>query len=173
MRLLQFPAAAAICLLSATLTCAADGFVDIFNGKDLKGWVVEGGKSSRQGDREVPVWAVKKGLLTATGAKYGWLRYDRVYKDFILHAEYRLSKNCNSGFGIRTVKYTGKADTRPSHAAYEVQVLADAGKPPTEHSSGSLYRYVAPKVNATRPGNGIRSISSAAAREYTSCSTGR
>ena len=138
---------------------AEDGFVDIFNGKDLHGWVVEGGKTSLEGDHEVPVWSVKDGMLVATGAKYGFLRYDeKILKDFVVHVEYRLSKGCNSGFGIRTVKYTGKAATRPSFAGYEVQVLADAGRKPTIHSSGSLYRYVAPKVNATRPAGEWNSI---------------
>ena len=138
---------------------AEDGFVNIFNGKDLHGWVVEGGKSSLEDGHQVPVWSVKDGLLVATGAKYGFLRYnEKVLKDFVVHAEYRLSKGCNSGFGIRTVKYNGKAATRPSFAAYEVQVLADSGKKPTIHSSGSLYRYVAPKVNATRPAGEWNSI---------------
>ncbi len=79
-------------------------------------------------------------------------------KDFVVHVEYRLSKGCNSGFGIRTVKYNGKAATRPSFAGHEIQVLADSGKKPTPHSSGSLYRYVAPKVNATRPAGEWNSI---------------
>jgi hypothetical protein len=157
-----------ICVAVATLvvgvsvneaSVADDGFVDIFNGKDLHGWVVEGGKTSREDDRDVPIWSVQDGILTATGAKYGFLRYDeKVLKDFIVHAEYRLSKGCNSGFGIRTVKYNGKAATRPSFAGYEVQVLADSGKKPSIHSSGSLYRYVAPKVNATRPAGEWNSI---------------
>ena len=141
-----------LCFAAIRPAVAADkGLVDLFNGKDLKGWVVEGPKTAKQGDQDVPIWSVKKGILTATGAKYGFLRYDKkTFKDFILHAEYRLSKDTNSGFGIRTVKYTGKTETRPSFAAYEVQVLADSGKPATIHSSGSLYRYVAPKVNATK-----------------------
>jgi hypothetical protein len=154
------PAAVIAIVLSLTPASGAeDGFVDIFNGKDLQGWVVEGGKASRDGDRDVPVWSIQNGILTATGAKYGFLRYDeKVLKDFVVHAEYRLSKGCNSSFGIRTVKYNGKAATRPSFAGYEVQVLADSGRKPTEHSSGSLYRYVAPKVNATRPAGEWNSI---------------
>ena len=152
MKLSNCLAAIAASLICSSLALAADdGFVDIFNGKDMKGWVVEGGKSSKKGDQDVPIWSVKDGMLTATGAKYGFLRYDHVYKDFIAHVEYRMSKNCNSGFGIRTVKYTGKIETRPSRAAYEVQVLADAGKKPDTHSSGSLYLHIAPKVNATLP----------------------
>ena len=140
-------------------SAAGDGFVDIFNGKDLHGWVVDGEKTSQQVDGETPIWSVKKGLLVATGAKYDWLRYnEKVLKDFAVHVEYRLSKGCNSGFGIRSCKYTGKRDTRPSFAAYEVQVLDDSGKEPTIHSSGSLYRYIAPKVNATRPAGEWNSI---------------
>jgi hypothetical protein len=42
-------------------------------------------------------------------------------------------------------------DTRPSFYSYEIQILDDAGKPATKHSTGSLYRYVAPKVNSVRP----------------------
>ncbi len=152
MKLHHYLAAVAACLICSSLAVAADdGFVDIFNGKDMNGWVVEGAKSSKKGDLNVPIWSVKDGMLTATGAKYGFLRYDHVYKDFVAHVEYRLSKKCNSGFGIRTVKYTGKIETRPSRAAYEVQVLADAGKKPDIHSSGSLYLHIAPKVNATLP----------------------
>jgi hypothetical protein len=154
MKSLSYFATIAACLLSSSLALAADdGFVDIFNGKDMKGWVVEGGKSSKKGDVDVPIWSVKDGMLTATGAKYGFLRYDHVYKDFIAHVEYRMSKNCNSGFGIRTVKYNGKIETRPSRASYEVQVLADAGKKPDIHSSGSLYLHIAPTENASlKPG---------------------
>jgi hypothetical protein len=41
--------------------------------------------------------------------------------------------------------------TRASFAAYEIQLLDDAGKPPSEHGSGSLYRYAAPKANPVKP----------------------
>jgi hypothetical protein len=159
MTLLRFTVFAAfLCSVEAAAPAAEERFTDIFNGKDIQGWVVEGGKTSRQGDREVPVWSVKDGLLVATGAKYGFLRYDRPLKDFVVHVEYRLSKGCNSGFGIRTVKFTGKSETRPSFAAYEIQVLDDSGKKPSAHSSGSLYRYKAAEVNATRPAGQWNSI---------------
>ena len=62
-----------------------------------------------------------------------------------------MSKGCNSGLGIRGVKYTGSRKTRPSFAGYEMQILDDAGRKPGTHSSGSLYRYVAPRTNASKP----------------------
>ena len=36
--------------------------------------------------------------------------------------------------------------------------LDDAGKPPSTHSTGSLYRYVAPKLNASLPAGDFWSV---------------
>jgi hypothetical protein len=70
-----------------------------------------------------------------------------------LHVEYRLTKGCNSGIGIRHAKYTGRAETRPSYSGYEIQLLDDGGREPNKGSSASLYRYVAPKsLPVKKPG---------------------
>jgi hypothetical protein len=145
----------------ATISCAllprcvlaadADSWQEMFNGKDLAGWIVEGSKDYKDGEEQKPVWTVKDGMIACAGKGFGFLRYDKEYKDFVFQVEYRMSKGCNSGLGIRTVKFTGPAKTRPSYASYEIQILDDAGKPPAKGSSGSLYRYVAAKVNATKP----------------------
>jgi hypothetical protein len=146
-------------LAAMPCTSRAQEFHDLFNGKDMEGWIVEGAKSNKDGK---PVWTVKDGVLacdTLRGA-YGFLRYDKQqYGDFILRVEYRMappSKEMgrgNSGLGIRTPPYdpAKSAQTRPSYAAYEVQLLDDAGKPADKHSSGSLYRYLAPTKNAVKP----------------------
>ncbi|HZZ70733.1 MAG TPA: DUF1080 domain-containing protein [Pirellulales bacterium] len=135
---------------------AEEGYVDLFNGKNLDHWVAEGQTKYRdKGGMELPAWTVADGMLTcADGAGFGFLRYDgQKYSDFILHAEYRMSKNCNSGIGIRTPPFTGDINTRPSHAAYEIQILDDAGKKPGLTSHGSLYNYVAPTSNEGKPAN--------------------
>ena len=142
-------------ILFAWLSCLAgaaeEGTVEMFNGKDFSGWVIEGAKTSGKGKDQTPIWSVQDGMIHCTGQGFGFLRYDKLLGDFIFEVEYRASPRANSGIGIRSVKYTGKAGTRPSFAAYEIQILDDAGKTPTAHSSGSLYRYVAPRVNAARP----------------------
>jgi hypothetical protein len=127
-----------------------DGFEEIFNGEDLSGWVVEGTEHIGEGDQRTPVWTASDGAIRCAGHGFGFLQYDRELTDFILTIEYRLEPRVNSGIGIRYHKYTGERKSRPSFAGYEIQLLDDAGKEPTTSSTGSLYRYVAPKASAAR-----------------------
>jgi hypothetical protein len=133
-----------------------DGKVTLFNGKDLDGWIAEGAKEYKAGDKVIPVWTVKDGLLNCDGKGFGFLRYNkREFADFHFHLEYRMQAKCNSGVGIRTPVYDPKrsTETRPSMASYEIQLIDDFGKDPNKHSNGSLYRYVAPASNAAnKPG---------------------
>jgi hypothetical protein len=153
-------------LLCVALLAAAqaDESRNLFNGKDLDGWVVEGPKEFKDGDETKPIWVARDGLITCqvnNRKSFGFLRYDKQqFADFALHVEYRMSPRpdakaspCNSGIGIRTIPFdpAKSTATRPSYAAYEVQLLDDAGAKPNEHGTASLYRYVAPKVNAAKP----------------------
>ena len=137
-------------LCAAGSASAADDARDITPGEDLAGWVVEGTRFRDEAKTE-PVWTAKDGVVRCAGKGFGFLRYDKEMCDFELSAEYRMAARCNSGLGIRTVKFTGPASTRPSYASYEIQILDDTGKPTDEHASMSLYRYVAPTKNAVKP----------------------
>ncbi|NBO93809.1 MAG: DUF1080 domain-containing protein [Planctomycetia bacterium] len=132
---------------------------ELFDGKTLNGWVVEGAKTFKDGDKNSPAWIVKNGLLCceATGG-FGFLRHERKVKDFVLSVEYRFAapikgKRGNSGIGIRTCAFNPKESTksRPSFYSYEIQLLDDADKKADRHSTGSLYRYVAPSEQAALP----------------------
>jgi hypothetical protein len=134
---------------------------ELFNGKDLDGWVVEGARDFTDGGTKKPVWVVKDGHLACqvTRGSFGFLRHQKKLADFHLEVEYRFAKPAgpkarkgNSGVGIRTVPFDPKkgAATRPSFAAYEIQLLDDAGAKPSKHSTGSLYRYVAPSANPVK-----------------------
>ena len=129
---------------------ADDGFVEIFNGQDLTGWIAEGMFDYGKENAEKPIWIVDDGNLVCKGRRWGFLRYDKELTDFVVHLQFRTSKGCNSGLGIRGSKFTGWT-TSPSRSGYEIQILDDAGKKPNEHSSGALYRYVAAKQNAIKP----------------------
>lgn len=133
----------------------------LFDGKSLDGWVAEGAKTVKAGDKQVPVWTVKDGMIACAGGGFGFLRYEKKpFADFAFHVEYRFAppsgpkgRRGNSGIGIRTVPFDPRESvkTRPSFAAYEIQLLDDADRKPDRHSTGSLYRYVAPSEQAAKP----------------------
>jgi len=149
-------------ICTSALYAAEDKLV-LFNGQNLDGWIIEGPKEFKDGDQMKPIWVVKDGLLSCmvTSNSFGFLRYEkRDFSDFHLHVEFRMAEpfgpkktRCNSGVGIRTVPFDPKksAATRPSYAAYEVQIFDDSDRPPDKHSTASLYRYVAPKASAAKP----------------------
>jgi hypothetical protein len=66
---------------------------DLFNGKDLSGWVNVNTKPE--------TWSVKDGLLICSGHPIGVMRSDRQYENFILHIEWmHLEAGGNSGVFI-------------------------------------------------------------------------
>ena len=66
------------------------GFRDLFNGKDLTGWI--------DVNTSPETWSVKDGLLVCTGKPIGVMRSDRQYENFILEIEWRhMEPGGNSG----------------------------------------------------------------------------
>jgi hypothetical protein len=135
-----------------------DGWIELFNGKDFTGWVIDGPtefKDKKDDNKAKPLWMVEDKLIRTTGNGFGFLRYDKEFTDFILHVEYRMvkEKGVNAGIGIRTMKFDPKQSTatRPSYYSYEVQLLDDADAKPSKGSTGSLYRYVSPEKAAHKP----------------------
>lgn len=68
----------------------AGTFVDLFNGKDLAGWV--------DVNTSPETWRVEDGLLICTGLPIGVMRSEKQYENFILHVEWRhMEPGGNSG----------------------------------------------------------------------------
>ncbi|MDB3940981.1 DUF1080 domain-containing protein, partial [Verrucomicrobiales bacterium] len=67
------------------------GFADLFNGKDLSGWI--------DVNTSPETWSVnEEGLLVCTGHPIGVMRSDRMYENFILIIEWRhMEAGGNSG----------------------------------------------------------------------------
>ena len=70
-----------------------EGWVDLFNGEDLEGWIVYLRKEDRSTERFLPenqsVFAVENGIITSTGKPSGCLRTMDVYDNFVFHVEIR------------------------------------------------------------------------------------
>ncbi|MFP6904857.1 MAG: DUF1080 domain-containing protein, partial [Verrucomicrobiota bacterium] len=81
------------CIAFYALTPFADeapGFRDLFNGKDLTGWV--------DVNTSPETWYAKDGLLICKGKPIGVMRSDRMYENFILQIEWRhMTAGGNSG----------------------------------------------------------------------------
>lgn len=109
------------------------GFVSLFNGQDLSGWIGSTGG-----------YAVENGTLYCVPSKGGNLYTAKQYDNFILRFEFLLQTNSNNGLGIRAPSSGDSA-----YAAMELQILDDSGpqyatlKPYQYH--GSIYGVVPAK----------------------------
>ena len=128
-----------------------DGFVQLFNGKDLSGWKTEGN------------WVAEDGLLVIkpVKGKHGWQRYkdylytEKTYENYILSLEYKLPKNGNSGLHFRIADPGQDWDKiDPVSKGIECQILDSHGKPDekmTHHDCGGIIRTSPPKKNMAKP----------------------
>jgi hypothetical protein len=137
-------------LLAAVAPSAAEpdqadnGFVPLFDGKTLDGWVTTGN------------WLVEPDGVIALhprpGEK-GWQRYDaylttaRKYKDFVLDLEFKINKGGNSGVFLRVGDRMSQVDT-----GFEIQILDTHGlAKPGNHDCGGVIGAAAPSKNMAKP----------------------
>src|SRR5262245_12809474 len=97
-----------------SLAADDDGFVSLFNGRDLNGWV--------NANCAPETWSVRDGMIHCTGKPTGALRAPRQYESFILELELRhLTDAGNSGVFIWGTPIA--APGVPFLRSIEVQVL--------------------------------------------------
>lgn len=101
-----------------------DGFVQLFNGKDLTGW------KTHPDDKDAK-WAVVDGAITASGPKAGHLFSERGdYTDFVYRMEAKINDVGNSG------QYFRAKFARSFPPGYEAQINYGHRDP---IKTGSLY----------------------------------
>ncbi|BDD12286.1 hypothetical protein FUAX_47180 (plasmid) [Fulvitalea axinellae] len=124
-----------------TETEKAEGFVSLFNGKDLDKW---------QGDKKS--YVVEDGVIAVKPAKGGWgnLYTNKEYADFNYRFEFKLTPGANNGLGIRTPL---KGDA--AYVGMELQILDNeapvfANLQPYQYH-GSVYGIHAAKRGFHKP----------------------
>lgn len=147
MRLMRI-IAVAVCLQGLAISQAetrvsqleqADGFVPIFDGKSLDGWI--GAKES---------YHVQDGMIVSLPGKGGNMVTQKQYSDFIIRFEFQLTPAANNGIGLRM--------PLGAHAAtqgMEIQILDEKDakyrklKPYQFH--GSVYGLIPSKQGHLNP----------------------
>jgi hypothetical protein len=157
---------AGILVTSALLLLAGNGraqepsgFRDLFNGKDLTGWIDV--NTSRD------TWKVREGMLICSGHPIGVMRSEKQYENFILHIEWRhMEPGGNSGVFVWSDAAPAPGKRLPMGC--EVQMLelewpnlnrAKDGSPrPVAYVHGELFGANGLKVVPDNP-RGERSMS--------------
>ncbi len=136
-------------LLAATILAAASlgsrqdegGFVRLFDGKTLDGWVNVNGAPS--------TWTVRDGMIVCSGKPTGVLRTARTYENFVLELEWRhLVKGGNAGLFVWSDPVTAKG--QPFTRSIEVQVM-DGVETPNYTSDGDVFSIHGARMTPDRP----------------------
>ena len=123
------------CVLLLNLACLCSGsqaqelgFRDLFNGKDLTGWI--------DVNTSPKTWSVKDGLLICTGQPIGVMRTDRQYENFIIEVEWRhMEPGGNSGMFLWS---DAKPEGNRLPCGMEVQMLELDWVNQHKHRNGTL-----------------------------------
>ena len=126
-----------VAVAQISVTEEQEGFMPLFNGKDLDGWEVIG---------DADAWQVKDGVIVCTGKGGGWLKSRWEFDDFIFRVEWRIKKGGNSG-----VFFRARPVADPWVHGFEVQILDDGGQI-GKTNCGAIYGVLAPKANPVKAG---------------------
>ncbi|MDD4538787.1 MAG: DUF1080 domain-containing protein [Lentisphaeria bacterium] len=121
----------------------AEGFIPLFNGKDLAGWIGSVGGYGVNADGNL-FCDPKKGGKLLTAWQFG---------DFVLRFEFKLAPGANNGLALRS-----PVEGNPAYDGMELQIIDDAGyqtvhghKLQSWQHHGSIYGVVPAKVGAQKP----------------------
>ena len=130
-------------LAAASVTGAQEdaGFVPLFNGRDLAGWV--------NVNCAPDTWSVREGMIYSTGKPICELRTGRMYENFVLELEYKhVEAGGNAGVFIWGDALTARG--QPFVRAIEVQVL-DGRNTANYTSHGDVFPIHGARMTPDRP----------------------
>jgi hypothetical protein len=150
--------AAVVSIARGSAAVSPQAFVDLFNGRDLAGWV--------NVNTDPGTWRVKDGLLICTGKPTGVMRSEKQYENFVLHIEWmHMEPGGNSGVFIWSDANPDPQTRLPN--GVEVQMLEldwvklnirDGREPPIAYVHGELFGVNGVKTVPDNP-RGERSMS--------------
>ncbi len=128
-------------VVSNFVAAAEPGFVELFDGKTLKGWV-----------SEPDAYRIEDGVIVCVPGSKGNLLTEREYTDFVIQFEFKLTAGANNGLGIRCpLKTSGNLHLD----GIELQILDHKHEKYTNlkpyQAHGSIYGIVSAKTDYLKP----------------------
>jgi len=118
-----------------------DGWILLFDGKTLDGWMTSSQKPSQR--------PVEDGSINPHKCGGYMMVHKKQWSDFVLSLDFKIAKDCNSGVFVRTSSLVARPDKDVGFNGIEVQILdsTTAGY----HDTGAIYDLVKPTKNAMKP----------------------
>jgi len=118
-----------------------EGWLLLFDGKTLNGWKTSSGTPSRTPIEEEAINPHRSGGYM--------LVHERLWSDFVLSLDFKISKGCNSGVFVRTFPLAPFPGKDVGWNGLEV-AIDDTAPNAGYHDTGALYDLVKPAKNAMR-----------------------
>lgn len=118
-----------------------DGWILLFNGRTLDGWMTSSEKPSRT--------PVEDGCINPHKCGGYMMIHEKMWEDFTVKFDFKISPKCNSGVFVRT--YSLKPRPGKDVGFNGIEVAIDDTRTAGFHDTGALYDLVKPTKNAMKP----------------------
>jgi hypothetical protein len=118
-----------------------DGWILLFDGKTLDGWMTSAGKESKTPVEHTSINPHKSG--------HYMMVHKKPWENYILSLDFKISKGCNSGIFIRTYSLKPRPGKDVGFNGMEVAIDDTPGA--GYHDTGALYDLVKPKKAMMKP----------------------
>jgi alpha-3'-ketoglucosidase len=118
-----------------------DGWLLLFDGKSLDGWMTSSGQPSKR--------PVEDGCINPHRCGGYMMVHKKQWDNFVLSLDFKTSKGCNSGIFVRT--YSLKPRPGKDVGFNGLEVAIDDTKGAGYHDTGAIYDLVKPAKEARKP----------------------
>jgi hypothetical protein len=117
------------------------GWILLFDGKTLDGWMTSSGKASKT--------PVEDGAINPHKCGGYMMVHKKQWENYVLSLDFKISKKCNSGIFIRTHSLVPRKGKDVGFNGLEVAIDDSSGT--GYHDTGAIYDLVKPKKQTMKP----------------------
>jgi len=118
-----------------------DGWLLLFDGKTLNGWMTSSKEPSKR--------PVEDNCINPHRCGHYMMVHEKQWENFVLSLDYKQAKGCNSGIFVRTYSLTPRPGKDVGFNGLEVAIDDTPGA--GYHDTGAIYDLVKPSKQAMKP----------------------